>query len=280
MFEGIATTLLILLPTSFAFCQLGDCSTKAHPGCPVAEFHDYEIYRPLKHIKPPMKDPRHLFNLLNDQSEEDCTELVLNSGYPERGVFSYYFNIFCRSQGVHLSLEVYYRQDTTSCFARTNESLWMARRCKIFAKERIRLNFIRDFGLLLVEDLSTNSWLMLRKQVKPVDDGRCKCTRLYQHINIFDRCLHAYTSQEWSKPMAEHQSQSRVGYLLTIGVISCLVLLVVAWELTDPKRCRSARVASVIRTSKAENLLDREEKGMDRASKERDGREIYPVEFI
>lgn len=261
MFDNIVTVvtigaILVQLPISNAFCQLSDCSNpiEAHPGCPVSDFYSLEVYQPLDFNKPLAKDPYHMFNLLSDESERNCVTITLKPSKHSNGEFTYYFDISCGRARPYMAVYANYRQDTVRCFQRSNESLWSARHCNIFARERIRLNFMRERGLLLMEDLysagQTKSWLMLRKQVDPVNGEHCKCPKLFHFDKIFKKCFNEYRASKGRLlPGANKQKLILFVYNVIIGLIIIIVLLAVSWKLTDLKRCRSSRVESEISAS-------------------------------
>ncbi|KAL1377352.1 hypothetical protein pipiens_001547 [Culex pipiens pipiens] len=61
-----------------------------------------------------VKNPYHLFNLINDPSERDCTELVLRPESPKNGEFRYYLTVLCRNRAVYVTMEAHYRSHVSS----------------------------------------------------------------------------------------------------------------------------------------------------------------------
>ncbi|KAL9701628.1 hypothetical protein quinque_005069 [Culex quinquefasciatus] len=143
MFEHIVILFIQVLPlTVDGLCQLGDCSssTKILPNCPKSEFTKKEVYRPIGYTKP-TANPNHLFNLIHDRSERNCTRVVLSPGVHDSVGFSYYLDVTCRADrrpyGVYLALEAFLHRGVVACYHRSNISMWMAKNCKIFGRERI-----------------------------------------------------------------------------------------------------------------------------------------------
>lgn len=239
MFEHIVILFIQVLPlTVDGLCQLGDCSssTKILPNCPKSEFTKKEVYRPIGYTKP-TANPNHLFNLIHDRSERNCTRVVLSPGVQDSAGFSYYLDVTCRADrrpyGVYLALEAFLHRGVVACYHRSNISMWMAKNCKIFGRERIRFDFVRDEGRLTMQDLSkrgkTLSRLVLRTDGELRDDHRsCNCSKLAQFQETFYKCYGKLAFPERTFQSIDSM-QTKIDVNLTLSLFTCLTLLLLRY---------------------------------------------------
>lgn len=186
----ILVVLALSLPPRAAgsACHISDCSLPSSSNCSLNHNIHGENYIPvnnLSHTSPPMDDPGHLFNLLQDPLEEDCVFLGLHNSNIS-GEFIFSLAVSCRSQ-IGISSRITFQVNSNSeaansCLERDSKSMKRAKKCGIFANVQLKLTFLGDDeDQLLLEDWSdkvpSGTSLLLRK-IEFGREKRCSCRNL------------------------------------------------------------------------------------------------------
>uniref|UniRef100_A0A8D8BTC1 (northern house mosquito) hypothetical protein n=1 Tax=Culex pipiens TaxID=7175 RepID=A0A8D8BTC1_CULPI len=191
VYPVVLVILALSLPPRAAgsSCLISDCSLPSGSNCSWDSFVGIDNYLLVNNkSSPPLDDPEHLFNLLQDPLEEDCVFLQVYHRNMT-GELIFMLTVSCRSQISDISkitFQVNSNQSNSSasnyCLERDSKSMKRAKQCGIFANVQLKLTFLGDDkDQLLLEDLSavvpSGTSLLLRK-VEFVGDKRCSCRKL------------------------------------------------------------------------------------------------------
>lgn len=133
----ILVVLALSLPPRAAgsACHISGCSLPSSSNCSLNHNIHGENYIPvnnLSHTSPPMDDPGHLFNLLQDPLEEDCVFLGLHNSNIS-GEFIFSLAVSCRSQ-IGISSRITFQVNSNSeaansCLEKVRKSVESLRMC-------------------------------------------------------------------------------------------------------------------------------------------------------
>lgn len=215
-----------------SFCQFADCSIPTAPAstCSVEEFKIQETYFPLQQPNPAIEDPAHLFNTIYDHQENGCIEVIFGVSSNNSQGFDYWMVVRCRTKilaSVQLMFRVHLEQGSITCLQRNNGSQWIANHCKVFARERLRLNFKHNRTQLLLEDLSGQGKLIASLLLHRHDNQRnytCNCSRLSKLNVKLNLCIRRGFLVKPKKTIKRRLTFGVVLVTVSIGYYLLLVL--------------------------------------------------------